>query len=74
MACYIVAKQTYNFGSIYFRAESKVWSPNILEDGKAQAYRVNVEPEPQVCGTPAFYNFFTIYGRMLAPCIIESVS
>ncbi|KAJ7316500.1 hypothetical protein JRQ81_002662 [Phrynocephalus forsythii] len=29
------------------RAESKVWSPNILEDGKAQAYRVNVEPEPQ---------------------------
>ncbi|XP_042308818.1 PDZ and LIM domain protein 4 isoform X2 [Sceloporus undulatus] len=29
------------------RAENKVWSPNILEDGKAQAYRVSVEPEPQ---------------------------
>ncbi|XP_060096481.1 PDZ and LIM domain protein 4 [Heteronotia binoei] len=29
------------------RAENKAWSPNILEDGKAQAYRVNVEPEPQ---------------------------
>ncbi|XP_077183008.1 PDZ and LIM domain protein 4 [Paroedura picta] len=29
------------------RAENKVWSPNILEDGKAQAYRVNIEPEPQ---------------------------
>uniref|UniRef100_A0A8D0GSL2 PDZ and LIM domain protein 4 n=1 Tax=Sphenodon punctatus TaxID=8508 RepID=A0A8D0GSL2_SPHPU len=29
------------------RAESKVWSPSVLEDGKAHAYRVNVESEPQ---------------------------
>ncbi|XP_063148400.1 PDZ and LIM domain protein 4 [Candoia aspera] len=29
------------------RAEGKIWSPNILEDGKAQAYRVSVEPESQ---------------------------
>lgn len=30
------------------RAEAKAWSPTLLEDGKAQAYRVNVEAEPQV--------------------------
>ncbi|KAM6299558.1 PDZ and LIM domain protein 4 [Aegotheles albertisi] len=29
------------------RAEGKTWSPPILEDGKAQAYRINIEPEPQ---------------------------
>nr|XP_009930720.1 PREDICTED: PDZ and LIM domain protein 4 [Opisthocomus hoazin] len=29
------------------RAEGKTWSPPLLEDGKAQAYRINVEPEPQ---------------------------
>ncbi|XP_013928285.1 PREDICTED: PDZ and LIM domain protein 4 [Thamnophis sirtalis] len=29
------------------RTEGKVWSPNTSEDGKAQAYRVSVEPEPQ---------------------------
>lgn len=31
-----------------FRAEERSWSPPILEDGKAQAYRINIEPEPQV--------------------------
>ncbi|OXB76685.1 UNVERIFIED_CONTAM: hypothetical protein H355_008724 [Colinus virginianus] len=30
------------------RAEGRSWSPPILEDGKAQAYRINIEPEPQV--------------------------
>lgn len=34
----------------YFRAEGKTWSPPMLEDGKAQAYRINIEPEPQVRG------------------------
>uniref|UniRef100_A0A663MSZ3 PDZ and LIM domain protein 4 n=1 Tax=Athene cunicularia TaxID=194338 RepID=A0A663MSZ3_ATHCN len=29
------------------RAEGKTWSPPVLEDGKAQAYRINIEPEPQ---------------------------
>ncbi|NXG54503.1 PDLI4 protein, partial [Hemiprocne comata] len=29
------------------RAEGKAWSPPVLEDGKAQAYRINVEPEAQ---------------------------
>ncbi|XP_037763188.1 PDZ and LIM domain protein 4 [Chelonia mydas] len=29
------------------RAEGKTWSPNILEDGKAQAYRINIESESQ---------------------------
>ncbi|XP_071614688.1 PDZ and LIM domain protein 4 [Heliangelus exortis] len=29
------------------RAEGRSWSPPLLEDGKAQAYRINVEPEPQ---------------------------
>ncbi|KQK77061.1 hypothetical protein AAES_150931 [Amazona aestiva] len=29
------------------RAEGKSWSPPVLEDGKAQAYRINIEPEPQ---------------------------
>uniref|UniRef100_A0A7M4ESQ6 PDZ and LIM domain protein 4 n=2 Tax=Crocodylus porosus TaxID=8502 RepID=A0A7M4ESQ6_CROPO len=29
------------------RAETKAWSPTVPEDGKAQAYRVNVEAEPQ---------------------------
>lgn len=29
------------------RAEERSWSPPILEDGKAQAYRINIEPEPQ---------------------------
>ncbi|NXF34538.1 PDLI4 protein, partial [Nyctibius bracteatus] len=32
------------------RAEGKTWSPTVLEDGKAQAYRINVEPEPQAAG------------------------
>ncbi|OXB57295.1 hypothetical protein ASZ78_000513 [Callipepla squamata] len=30
------------------RAEGRSWSPPILEDGKAQAYRINIEPEPQL--------------------------
>ncbi|NXK86780.1 PDLI4 protein, partial [Formicarius rufipectus] len=29
------------------RAEGKTWSPPVLEDGKAQAYRITIEPEPQ---------------------------
>ncbi|NWU66154.1 PDLI4 protein, partial [Pterocles burchelli] len=29
------------------RAEGKSWSVPVLEDGKAQAYRINIEPEPQ---------------------------
>ncbi|KFU92296.1 PDZ and LIM domain protein 4, partial [Chaetura pelagica] len=29
------------------RAEGKTWSPPVLEDGKAQAYRISVEPEAQ---------------------------
>ncbi|KFV64621.1 PDZ and LIM domain protein 4 [Dryobates pubescens] len=29
------------------RAEGKAWSPPVLEDGKAQAYRINIEPDPQ---------------------------
>ncbi|NXY35431.1 PDLI4 protein, partial [Pomatorhinus ruficollis] len=29
------------------RAEGKTWSPPVLEDGKAQAYRINIEPDPQ---------------------------
>ncbi|NXH11333.1 PDLI4 protein, partial [Bucco capensis] len=29
------------------RSEGKNWSPPVLEDGKAQAYRINIEPEPQ---------------------------
>ncbi|NXQ27994.1 PDLI4 protein, partial [Alaudala cheleensis] len=29
------------------RAEGKAWSAPVLEDGKAQAYRINIEPEPQ---------------------------
>ncbi|NXT00753.1 PDLI4 protein, partial [Jacana jacana] len=32
------------------RAEGKAWSPPVLEDGKAQAYRINIEPEPQPPG------------------------
>lgn len=31
-----------------YRTEGRSWSPPILEDGKAQAYRINIEPEPQV--------------------------
>ncbi|NWQ83465.1 PDLI4 protein, partial [Columbina picui] len=29
------------------RTDGKAWSPPILEDGKAQAYRINIEPDPQ---------------------------
>ncbi|NWI88149.1 PDLI4 protein, partial [Pitta sordida] len=29
------------------RAEGKTWSPPVLEDGKAQAYRINIEPDLQ---------------------------
>ncbi|NXI43641.1 PDLI4 protein, partial [Galbula dea] len=29
------------------RSEGKTWSPPLLEDGKAQAYRINIEPDPQ---------------------------
>ncbi|NWV01969.1 PDLI4 protein, partial [Upupa epops] len=29
------------------RAEGKTWSSPVLEDGKAQAYRINIEPDPQ---------------------------
>ncbi|XP_039934399.1 PDZ and LIM domain protein 4 isoform X1 [Hirundo rustica] len=32
------------------RAEGKTWSPPVLEDGKAQAYRINIEPDPQDSG------------------------
>ncbi|KAI1234059.1 hypothetical protein IHE44_0003769 [Lamprotornis superbus] len=30
------------------RAEGKTWSPPVLEDGKAQAYRINIEPDSQL--------------------------
>ncbi|NXF06391.1 PDLI4 protein, partial [Smithornis capensis] len=29
------------------RAEGKTWSAPVLEDGKAQAYRIHIEPDPQ---------------------------
>ncbi|XP_010210944.1 PREDICTED: PDZ and LIM domain protein 4 [Tinamus guttatus] len=29
------------------RAEGKTWSPPVLEDGKAQAYRINIDPDLQ---------------------------
>ena len=36
-----------NFIFIY-RAEARLWSPQVTEDGKAHPFKINLESEPQV--------------------------
>lgn len=42
----------FEFGvyEIYFvyRAETRLWSPQVSEDGKAHPFKINLESEPQV--------------------------
>lgn len=31
-----------------YRAETRLWSPQVSEDGKAHPFKINLESEPQV--------------------------
>lgn len=34
--------------SFIHRAEARLWSPQVSEDGKAHPFKINLEAEPQV--------------------------
>lgn len=34
--------------SFIHRAETRLWSPQVSEDGKAHPFKINLESEPQV--------------------------
>lgn len=46
----VEAPLEFGIYELYFiyRADTRLWSPQVTEDGKAHPFKINLESEPQV--------------------------